>query len=110
MAVGMLIGAALLSSIFTLVAVYLVYRLVVKPDLDRRMAEVKLQLESLEQRVSNGVRQGINDSLRDFSERAMVTTTRSVAKMGAELVEGGLGVFLGERKMRPEKGGNTPKG
>ena len=108
MAVWMLVGAALLSSIFTLVAVYLVYRLVVKPDLDVRMAEVNLQLESLEHRVSNGVRQGINDSLRDFSERAMVSTTRSVARVGAELVEGGLGVFLGERKSRQEKGGDIP--
>jgi len=104
MAVWMLVGTALLSSIFTLLAMYLVYRLVIKPDLDARMAEVKLQLESLEQRVANGVRQGIKESLRDFSDRAMLSTTRSVARMGAELVEGGLGVFLGERTGRNEKG------
>jgi len=104
MAVWMLVGTALLSSIFTLLAMYLVYRLVIKPDLDARMTEVKLQLESLEQRVANGVRQGIKESLRDFSDRAMLSTTRSVARMGAELVEGGLGVFLGERTGRNEKG------
>lgn len=104
MELWLMLGMALLSSLFTLLAVYLAYRLIIKPDLDARMADIKAQLDSLEQRVANGVRQGIMDSLKEFSDRAMVSTTRSVARMGAELVEGGLGVFLGEKGARNDKG------
>ena len=93
-------GAALLSSLLTLLALFLVYRFSIKPHLDAKVAEVKVQVAELEHRVAAGVRKGIQDAIRDLPDQAVRTTTRSVVKMGADLVEGGLSTLIGDRSRR----------
>ena len=91
---------ALLSAGLTLGGIYLVYRNHIKPELDSRILEIKKEVAGLEDRVSAGVRQGIGDALRDVSDRAVRSTTRSVVRMGADLVEGGLSSFLNNERNR----------
>ena len=88
---------ALLSSALTLGGIFVVYRWHIKPQLDEKVAEIKLQVAGLEQRVAAGVRQGIGDSIKDLSDKAVRSTTNSVVRMGADLVEGGLSSFLNGR-------------
>ena len=40
-----------------------------------------------------------------FSDKAMRSTTRSMVRMGSELVEGGLSSFLGDRGRRRDDSG-----
>jgi hypothetical protein len=87
---------AVASATLTLVGVYGVYQWVVKPDLKRRMEQLEAQVETLEQRVAAGVRRGVAETVRDIPDQAVKSTTRSVVRFGAELVEGGLSSLFNE--------------
>lgn len=100
--------------IATAVAVFFVlwgfWRMVVRPYLDRKVAELIAATEEIEPRVALGVKKGVAETLRELPENALDSTvkesTRQFLKFGSGLFENGLSSFLGsaadmERRRKP---------
>ncbi|MCP5161907.1 MAG: hypothetical protein H7A00_09610 [Hahellaceae bacterium] len=91
------LASSLGSAILTGVAVYLIFVHKVSPVLDKKMEEIKAVAETLESRVSAGVREGIRNSIKELPATTMKDTTRTVVKMGSEFVEGGFASLFKDR-------------
>ncbi|MAZ04902.1 hypothetical protein [Marinobacter sp. SS8-8] len=91
------------QALVTAVAVFLVlggfWRFVVRPYLDRKVAELIEASREIEPAVTQGVKKGVADTLRELPERALDGTvkesTRQFLKFGSGLFENGLSSFLG---------------
>ena len=91
------------QALVTDVAVFLVlggfWRFVVRPYLDRKVAELIEASREIEPAVTQGVKKGVADTLRELPERALDGTvkesTRQFLKFGSGLFENGLSSFLG---------------
>ncbi len=106
----------------TVVAVFVTlwgfWRLVVRPYLDTRVAELIEASREIEPAVTRGVKKGVADTIRELPESALDGTvkesTRQFLKFGSGLFENGLSSFLGnaadlERSGRNDAG-KTSKG
>ncbi|GGE73021.1 hypothetical protein GCM10011533_26760 [Streptosporangium jomthongense] len=88
----------------TTAAVFLVlwgfWALVIRPYLDRKVAELIAVSEEIEPRVALGVKAGIADTIRELPESAWDGTvkesTRQFLKFGSGLFEHGLSSLLGD--------------
>ena len=91
------------QALVTAVAVFLVlggfWRFVVRPYLDRKVAELIEASREIEPAVTQGVKKGVADTLPELPERALDGTvkesTRQFLKFGSGLFENGLSSFLG---------------
>lgn len=76
------------------------WRLVVRPYLDRKVAELVAAADDIEPKVTRGVKQGVSEAIRDLPETALDGTvkesTRQFLKFGSGLFENGLSSFLGD--------------
>ena len=88
-------------------------RFVVRPFLDRKVAELTEASREIEPAVTRGVKKGVADTLRELPESALDGTvkesTRQFLKFGSGLFENGLSSFLGsaadlERNKRESSG------
>lgn len=86
------------------------WALVVRPYLDRKVAELIAASEEIETRVAHGVKEGVAESIRDLPEHVWDGTakesTRQFLKFGSGLFENGLSSLLGsaadlERRKQP---------
>ncbi|WP_417566709.1 hypothetical protein [Marinobacter sp.] len=89
------------------------WRFVVRPYLDRKVAELIEASREIEPAVTRGVKKGVADTLRELPESALDGTvkesTRQFLKFGSGLFENGLSSFLGtaadlERNKRDHTG------
>ncbi len=89
------------------------WRFVVRPYLDRKVAELTEASREIEPAVTRGVKKGVADTLRELPESALDGTvkesTRQFLKFGSGLFENGLSSFLGsaadlERNKRESSG------
>ncbi|MBU2875130.1 hypothetical protein [Marinobacter salexigens] len=89
------------------------WALVIRPYLDRKVAELVAVSEEIEPRVARGVKAGVADSLRELPENAWDGTvkesTRQFLKFGSGIFENGLSSLLGsaadlERRRQQERG------
>ncbi|PHQ26239.1 hypothetical protein CLH62_01150 [Marinobacter guineae] len=75
------------------------WRFVVRPYLDRKVAELTEASREIEPAVTRGVKKGVADTLRELPESALDGTvkesTRQFLKFGSGLFENGLSSFLG---------------
>jgi flagellar biosynthesis/type III secretory pathway M-ring protein FliF/YscJ len=107
--------------LITAAAVFLVlwgfWALVVRPYLDRKVAELIAASEEIEPRVARGVKAGVAETLRELPESAWDGTvkesTRQFLKFGSGLFENGLSSFLGsaadlERKRQQGRSTASP--
>lgn len=89
------------------------WRLVVRPHLDRKVAELVAAAEQVEPRVVRGVKQGVSEALRDLPESALDGTvkesTRQFLKFGSGLFENGLSSFLGNAADLERRSAGNPK-
>ncbi len=86
-------AVALLSSAITGVALWLYYRRVVAPEIERRIGEA---IEAIGVEVGKQVRTGVVDGVSDLARGdAVVRTTGQVASKGASVIADSLGVLLG---------------
>jgi len=101
-----------------LVTLWGFWRLVVRPYLDTRVAELIEASREIEPAVTRGVKKGVADTIRELPESALDGTvkesTRQFLKFGSGLFENGLSSFLGnaadlERSGRSDAG-KTSKG
>lgn len=87
------------------------YRWVLRPYLDRKVAQIEAAAEDVEARVNRGVRAGVAESLRELPEATVRDSTRQFLKFGSDLFENGLSSFLGstaDLQRRPgESGGES---
>lgn len=88
---------ALFTSFMTTIGFYLVFKKVVKPELDRKLEEVNAIASTLEQRIGRGVQQGLKESIKAIPTATMKETTRSVVRMGADFVDNGLSNLFKEK-------------
>lgn len=86
--------------------------LVVRPYLDRKVAELIQASQEIEPKVTRGVKRGVEETIRGLPESALDGTvkesTRQFLKFGSGLFENGLSSFLGsaadlERKAEAER-------
>ena len=90
-----LLAVALLSSAITGFALWLYYRRVVEPEIERR---VDAAIEAIGVEVGKQVRAGVVDGVSDLARGdAVVRTTEKVATKGATVIAESLGVLLGSR-------------
>ncbi|MBW7469944.1 hypothetical protein QQF73_09190 [Marinobacter sp. M216] len=91
--------------------------LVVRPYLDRKVAELIQASQEIEPNVTRGVKRGVEETIKGFPESALDGTvkesTRQFLKFGSGLFENGLSSFLGsaadlERKAEAERRGQRP--
>ena len=89
------------------------WRLVVRPHLDRKVAELIQASQEIEPRVTRGVKRGVAETLRDLPESALDGTvkesTRQFLKFGSGLFENGLSSFLGSAADLERKSDGEPR-
>lgn len=74
---------------------------IVRPHLDRKVAELIDASRQIEPRVKQGVREGVEETLRELPESTVKESTRQFLRFGSGLFENGLSSFLGDM---PEPG------
>ncbi|MEX0603855.1 MAG: hypothetical protein WD623_16850 [Marinobacter sp.] len=74
------------------------HRWVIKPQLDRNVKEIAEIAETIEPRVTRGVKIGVSETLRELPESTMQDSTRQFLRFGSDLMENGLSSFLGGSK------------
>lgn len=107
--------------LITATAVFVVlwgfWTIVVRPYLDRKVAELIAASEKIEPSVARGVKAGVAETLRELPESAWDGTvkesTRQFLKFGSGLFENGLSSFLGsaadlERKKQQDRSSDSP--
>lgn len=68
----------------------------VRPYLDRKVEEILETAREIEPRVKKGVREGLEETLRELPENTVKDSTRQFLRFGSGLVENGLSSFLGD--------------
>lgn len=71
------------------------YRWVLKPALDRKVEALLSAARAIEPAVTRGVKQGVNDALRELPETTARESTRQFLRFGSDLFENGLSSLLG---------------
>ncbi|MDO6442414.1 MULTISPECIES: hypothetical protein [unclassified Marinobacter] len=108
----------LITAAAVFVVLYGFWVLIIRPHLDRKVAELIAAAEGIEPRVVRGVKAGVSESLRELPESAWDGTvkesTRQFLKFGSGLFENGLSSFLGgaadlERKRQQEQASASPE-
>lgn len=79
----------------------------VRPWLNRKVNALEREGRQMEQRVAEGVRSGIEQSLQELPENTVKESTRSFRRMGTGLMENGLSTFLGNGGNH-SRGGDSP--
>jgi hypothetical protein len=69
---------------------------IVRPHLDRKVAELIDASREIEPRVRRGVREGVEETLQELPESTVKESTRQFLRFGSGLFENGLSSFLGE--------------
>lgn len=82
------------AAVLSVVAVF--WFAVVKPHLDRKVEEVIQASREIEPAVKRGVRQGVEETLRELPESTAKESTRQFLRFGSNLFENGLSSFLGD--------------
>lgn len=100
---AIVVGTALLSSLFTLGLAYWVYLRKIRPrleqEIERKLARMEEELGHL---IRARVRQGVLDAVAALPSASVLRETqKTVARTAADLVEGGLAALWGEK---PKKG------
>ena len=89
---------ALLSSIFTVVLAWYVYKRYLARSVE---AQLDARLEELGELIESRVRKGVLDAVASIpSTEVLRGATDTVAKTGATLIQEGLNTLLGGRKKR----------
>lgn len=103
MSIALLVAAtALLSAAFTAVALVVVFRRVLLPELEQRMAaRMDVAREEFAVSVERAVRKGVLDGVASIPSREVLQdTTRTIARTGMELMGDSLSSLLGRRGAR----------
>lgn len=85
------------------------YRWVLKPALDRKVDTLLSAAKDIEPAIARGVKQGVNEALRELPETTARESTRQFLRFGSDLFENGLSSLLGtsadlaRRSQRPER-------
>lgn len=100
-----ILSTALLSAVFTLVAVSIYFKRVLEPRLKASLATQSEALTAaIEARVKAGVEAGIASGIeKAASPETLVRATRSATRSSASLVEDGLNVLLGTPRKKDER-------
>jgi len=69
---------------------------VVRPYLDRKVREIIEAADRIEPAVKRGVREGVEETLKEFPETTLRESTRQARRFGSGLFENGLSSFLGD--------------
>ncbi len=89
----------LVTVVAVMVAMSLFWGLVVRPWLERKVAELVEASRDIEPGVTRGVKKAVSETLRELPESALDVTvresTRQFLKFGSGLFENGLSSFLG---------------
>lgn len=94
-----LFGAALLSSAITCLVLWVYYRRVVEPAIDRHIDSA---LKALGEEIGGRVRRGVVDGVTDLTAAdTFLRTTEKVASRSAALMDEGLNVLLGKPRKKP---------
>lgn len=87
------------QSVLTVLLVWLTlwafYRLLLRPWVEAKVAELKALGDDIDRKVSKGVEDGVARALRRLPENTIRGTTRQMIRMGSDLMEGGLSTLLG---------------
>lgn len=101
---------AVSSSLLTVIIIGVYVEKIARPRLERELGEMlknrsQKGMETLEGRIEKAVRRGVIDGVQALtSKEVLQDTTRSLARTGAELVEGRINQMLGRRR-REERDG-----
>ena len=68
---------------------------ILRPYLDKKIAELVAAADTLEGKVQRGAKAGIAEAFKELPETTLKGSTRQMAKLGSELFENGLSAFLG---------------
>ncbi|MBL3556828.1 MULTISPECIES: hypothetical protein [Marinobacter] len=91
-----LVIQALVTAAAVLSALAVFWFVVIKPHLDRKVTEIIQAAREVEPAVKRGVRQGVEETLRDLPESTVKESTRQFLRFGSGLFENGLSSFLGD--------------
>lgn len=91
-----LVIQALVTAAAVLSALAVFWFVVIKPHLDRKVAEIIEAAREVEPAVKRGVRQGVEETLRELPESTVKESTRQFLRFGSGLFENGLSSFLGD--------------
>jgi hypothetical protein len=69
---------------------------IARPHLDRKVAELIDASREIEPKVRQGVREGVEETLRELPESTVKESTRQFLRFGSGLFENGFSSFLGE--------------
>lgn len=86
---------SLLTVVLVWLTIWLFHRLILRPWVEAKLAEIKALGDDVDQKVASGVEEGIGRALRRLPESTIRGTTRQVIRMGSDLMEGGLSTLLG---------------
>ena len=90
-----------LAAVLSALAVF--WFAVIKPHLDRRVAEIIEAAREVEPAVKRGVRHGVEETLRELPESTVKESTRQFLRFGSGLFENGLSSFLGDVPEKDKK-------
>lgn len=91
-----LIIQALVTAAAVVSALAVFWFVLVKPHLDRQVAELMAAAREVEPAVKRGVRHGVEETLRELPESTAKESTRQFLRFGSGLFENGLSSFLGD--------------
>lgn len=91
-----LVIQALVTAAAVLSTLAVFWFVVIKPHLDRKVAELIEAAREVEPAVKRGVRHGVEETLRDLPESTVKESTRQFLRFGSGLFENGLSSFLGD--------------
>ena len=106
MSLALLVAAtALLSAALTAIALVLVFRRVLLPEMEQRLAaRMEVAREEFAVSVERAVRKGVLDGVASIPSREVLQdTTRTIARTGMELMGDSLSSLLGRRGARREE-------
>jgi hypothetical protein len=110
-----LLGQVLATAATVGLVLFGFWRWVIRPHLDRKVAELIAATETVEARVATGVKRGAAEALRELPENALdgatvKESTRQFLKFGSGLFENGLSSFLGSAADLERKASSRPRG
>lgn len=94
----MLLAVAATTAVTVLLVLAGFWAGVVRPYLDKKVKEVIDEARQIEPGVKRGVREGVEETLRDLPETTMKESSRQFRRFGSGLFENGLSSFLGEAR------------
>jgi nitrogen fixation/metabolism regulation signal transduction histidine kinase len=92
----MLLAVAVTTAVTVLIVLAGFWAAVVKPFLNRKVEDIIEAANRIEPGVKRGVREGVEETLRDLPENTLKESSRQFRRFGSGLFENGLSSFLGE--------------